>query len=82
MCERIDGKVGAVDTPIGRLPKEEDLDLAGLAIDEADLKELLRIDAVAWKVEPADIEKHCTQFGDRLPARLRFQLDDLRRRLG
>ena len=51
MCERIDGKVGAVETPIGLMPKEGDLDLTGLAIPAADLKELLRVDADAWKAE-------------------------------
>jgi phosphoenolpyruvate carboxykinase (GTP) len=82
MCERIDGKVGAIETPIGLIPREGDLDLAGLAIDAADLKELLRIDPAAWKAEVADIENHFGQFGGRLPARLRKQLDDLRKRLG
>jgi phosphoenolpyruvate carboxykinase (GTP) len=82
MCERVEGKVGAVETPIGLMPKEGDLDLTGLAIPPADLKELFRINADAWKAEVTDIEKHFGQFGDRLPARLRKQLDDLRRRLG
>jgi len=82
MCERIEGKVGAVETPIGFMPKEGDLDLTGLAIPGADLRELLRVDPSAWKAEAADIERHFGQFGDRLPARLRKQLDDLRRRLG
>jgi phosphoenolpyruvate carboxykinase (GTP) len=82
MCERIDGKVGAVETPIGLMPKEGDLDLTGLSIPPADLKELLRVDPSAWKAEAADIERHFGQFGNRLPARLRKQLDDLRSRLG
>ncbi len=82
MCERIDGTVGAVETPIGLMPKEGDLDVAGLKIDPADLKELMRVDPAAWKAEAADIERHFGQFGDRLPARLRKQLDDLRQRLG
>ena len=82
MCERVEGKVGAVETPIGLMPKEGDLDLTGLAIPAADLKELLRVDVDAWKAELADIEKHFAQFGDRLPERLRKQLDAQRKRLG
>jgi phosphoenolpyruvate carboxykinase (GTP) len=82
MCERIEGTVGAVETPIGLMPREEDLDLSGLGIPAADLKELLRVDITAWKTELSDIEKHFAQFGDRLPQRLRKQLDDLRRRIG
>jgi phosphoenolpyruvate carboxykinase (GTP) len=82
MCERIDGKVGAVETPIGLIPREEDLDLTGLAVPAADLRELFRVDPSAWKAEAADISQHFGQFGDRLPTRLRKQLDDLIRRLG
>jgi phosphoenolpyruvate carboxykinase (GTP) len=82
MCQRVDGTVGAIETPIGLMPKEGDLDLTGLSIAAADLKELFRVDPAAWKAELADIEKHFGQFGDRLPVRLRKQLDDLRKRLG
>ena len=82
MCERVDGKAGAVETPIGLMPKEGDLDLTGLAVSAADLKELLRVDANAWKNELSDIEKHFGQFGNRLPERLRKQLNDLGKRLG
>ncbi len=82
MCDRIEGKVGAVETPIGLMPREGDIDLAGLAVTAADLGELQRVDANAWKTELADIEKHFARFGDRLPQRLRKQLDDLGRRLG
>jgi phosphoenolpyruvate carboxykinase (GTP) len=64
------------------MPREGDLDLAGLAVSAADLKELLRVDRDAWTVELSDIKKNFSQFGDRLPERLRKQLDDLRRRLG
>jgi len=82
MCERIDGNVGAVETPIGLMPRAGDLDLAGLDVPAADLKELLRVDAEAWRAEVSDIERHFTRFGDRLPERLRKQLGDLGKRLG
>lgn len=82
MCERVDGKVGAVETPIGLMPKEGDLDLTGMDIPDADFRELFRVDPSAWKAEAADIERHFGQFGNRFPARLRKQLEDLRKRLG
>jgi phosphoenolpyruvate carboxykinase (GTP) len=82
MCQRIEGEVGAVETPIGLMPREGDLDLAGVAISAADLKELLRVDRDAWRAEVTDIEKSFAQFGDRLPGRLRKQLADLGTRLG
>ena len=82
MCERVEGKIGALETPIGFMPAKGDLDLAGLAVSPTDLKELFRVDPSAWKAEAADIERHFARFGDRLPGRLRKQLDDLRKRLG
>jgi len=82
MCARVDGKVGAVETPIGLLPRPEDLDLRGLDVPPEDLRELLRVDVDAWRAEIPDIERHLAQFGDRLPQRLREQLWQLQARLG
>ena len=82
MCQRLEGEVGAVETPIGLMPRQEDLDLTGLAQSAVDLQELLRVDREAWKGEVADIERSFAQFGDRLPERLRHQLAELGRRLG
>ncbi len=82
MCERIEGRVGARDTQIGLLPKDGDLDLSGLDISAENMKELMRVDAEAWSAEVPDIEKHFARFGERLPERLRRQLEELRARLG
>lgn len=82
MCERIEGKVSAKTTPIGLLPKEGDLDLAGLDITKANMEELMKIDLNAWKEEVPDIERHFAKFGARLPERLVVQLNELKKRLG
>ncbi len=82
MCERVDGKATARQTPIGLLPDESNLDLTGLNLPGENIQELLRVDPDVWRLEVADIEKHFAQFGTRLPARLRNQLDELKRRLG
>ena len=82
MCERVEGKVGTVDTPIGKLPKEGDLDLTGLDISKENMQELMAVDKAAWKAEMPDIEKHYARFGDRLPGKLRDQLAELAKRLG
>jgi phosphoenolpyruvate carboxykinase (GTP) len=81
MCERVDGKVGAKKTPIGLVPEEGDLDISGLDISAEDMKELMSVDSEAWKAELPDIENHFAIFGDRLPGRLRKQLDEYRERL-
>jgi len=82
MCERIEGKAKAVKTPIGLLPTADGLDMRGLNISEQDIEELLSVDMKAWKVEIPNIEKHFAQFGDRLPERLKKQLEALKERLG
>ena len=82
MCDRVSGKVGARETPIGLLPQEGDLDLTGLSIPAQDLAELMRVDVPACKAEVPDVEKHFNRFGDRLPARLSAQLKLLVQRLG
>jgi phosphoenolpyruvate carboxykinase (GTP) len=82
MCERVDGKVGAQETPIGLLPDEGDIDLSGLDISPDDMKELMSVDTDAWKADIPDIENHFAKFGDRLPERLKKQLQEFRKRLG
>ncbi|UCG38999.1 MAG: phosphoenolpyruvate carboxykinase (GTP) [bacterium] len=81
MCDRVDGRVGAIKTPIGLMPEKGDLDLSGLSIPEADLEELFFIDKDSWRREIPDIHAYFEQFGDRLPDRLRGQLRALDERL-
>lgn len=83
ICARLEGEVDAVASPVGLLPRPEDLDLTGL--DErwhAHLSALLTVDAAALKAELPDLEKHFARFGDRLPQKMREQLDALKARLG
>ena len=82
MCERIDGKVGGRETSIGYVPSAEDLDLTGLDVPDEFMQELLRVDTEGWKAELPGIDKFFASFGDRLPDRLRKQLEALRERLG
>lgn len=81
MCERIESKVSARQTPIGLLPNESDLDLKGLKIPQENLEELLKVDIDAWRAEIPNLEAHFAQFGDRLPQRMKKQLDELKERL-
>ena len=82
MCERIDGKVGAAETPIGLIPKPGDLDLSGLSVSPQDMEELLRVDPHSWKKELSGAEAFFGQFGNRLPKRLKAQQEEFKKRLG
>ena len=46
------------------------------------MKALMNIDLKEWKAEIPDIENHFKLFGNRLPERLRKQLEEMRKRLG
>jgi len=81
MCDRVDGKIGAKETPIGLMPEDGDLDLAGLDISSENVKALMEADPTEWRAEVSDIEKHFSVFGNRLPARLTKQLEELKKRL-
>jgi len=82
MCDRVDGRVSAQESPIGLMPNDGDLDLTGLTINPDDMKELMSVKADAWKAELPDIEAHFATFGIRLPRKLKEQLAALARRLG
>jgi phosphoenolpyruvate carboxykinase (GTP) len=81
VCDRIEANIKAVPTPIGNLPKLEDLDTTGLDICCNDMKDLLSVDAEGWKNELADISQYYEKFGDRLPEALKKELESLRSRL-
>jgi phosphoenolpyruvate carboxykinase (GTP) len=79
--ERCNGSIDAVETPIGRLPIQSDLNIEGLEIDSRILAELLVGDASAWRDEVALIEEHFASFGDRLPDVLQSHLSRLKTQL-
>ena len=82
MLDRCEGKVDAVETPIGYVPKAEDINIEGLSDITLDvLKGLLEIDNDLWLEDVKGVEELYDQIGERVPAELRKQLADLRARL-
>jgi phosphoenolpyruvate carboxykinase (GTP) len=75
--ERVDGTAEAIDTPIGRLPTKEALDLSGLEVDDGDLDEILSVDHRGWREAIPQIREHYAQFGDKLPGELVTAVDKL-----
>jgi len=82
MCQRVEGKIGAKETPIGNMPLDGDLDLSGLDISAEDFAELMEVDIEAFKRDVADAEAYLAKFGDKVPPRLVAQLEALKSRLG
>ncbi|MET4002068.1 MULTISPECIES: phosphoenolpyruvate carboxykinase (GTP) [Arthrobacter] len=80
IIERIEGKAAAVETPIGFVPAEGALDLAGLEVSDADIADALKVDAAEWKEELAGIDEWYARFGDSLPAEMAAELEGLKQR--
>jgi phosphoenolpyruvate carboxykinase (GTP) len=82
MIDRIKGKGGAVETPIGLVPTPEGLPMDGLDLPRATLEELLKVDRDEWAEEVPAIRAFFDRFGARLPAEMSRSLDALAHRLG
>jgi len=80
--ERCDGKADAVDTPIGKVPPEGAIDVSGVKVSPADMKELTSVDKEGWKAEIPMIKEHFAIFGSKLPKALNDELASLEKRLG
>jgi phosphoenolpyruvate carboxykinase (GTP) len=81
MIERVKGRAGATETPVGLVPTPDALNLDGLSIPRADLDTLLRVDRDEWAEEVPEIRAFFDRFGERLPAELRHSLDALAQQL-
>jgi phosphoenolpyruvate carboxykinase (GTP) len=79
--DRIDGKAAAIDTPIGRVPTPEALDIEGLNLTSDELASALAVNVEEWKNEIPAIEEWFEKIGSALPTSLRDELESLRLRL-
>ncbi|KAG0365902.1 hypothetical protein BGZ54_006069 [Gamsiella multidivaricata] len=70
-------------TPIGYVPKPESLDLQGIEkqVEGGVMEKLLEVDAKTYLSEIGKAREYFRRFGDRFPARLTKELDDLESRL-
>jgi phosphoenolpyruvate carboxykinase (GTP) len=81
IMDRCMNTAGSKRTPIGYVPKAQDLDLAGLNIPEETMEKLLSIDKNDWLEEIRDIEAFFKTFGSAMPQEMYSQLESLAERL-
>lgn len=81
ILDRCDGKVDAVETAIGYLPKAEDLDVSGLDLSDEVMAELLSVDKEAWLDDVENQKEFFAPLGDRMPAELIEEQKNLEKRL-
>ncbi len=78
---RVDGKAGAVESPIGLLPDTEHLDVDGLDISGDELAQLLVVETEGWQREVAEIRNYLEGFEGRTPEQLEKSLGETESRL-
>lgn len=80
ICDRIDGKDIAEESPVGLVPKNNTVDIEGLG--ELNMKELMSVPTDYWLEQLDDVSKYYEeQFGDDLPQELWDELNAFRTRL-
>jgi phosphoenolpyruvate carboxykinase (GTP) len=79
---RCDGESEVVDSPIGLLPAEGELNTEGLDVSAEAVHELLSVENEALRAQLPQVEEHLARFGGDLPDEVQNQLEDLKRRLG
>ncbi len=77
VIDRVQGKGGATETPIGLVPTEAALDWEGLGLTAAERQALLAVDRGEWAAEVPEIRAFFERFGRRLPAELGRSLSAL-----
>jgi phosphoenolpyruvate carboxykinase (GTP) len=82
IIERLEGRAAAMETPIGRVPTAEALDVDGLGLTSDELQQCLQVDPDEWRAEIPAITEWFDKFGDKLPTLLWAELDGLKTRLG
>jgi phosphoenolpyruvate carboxykinase (GTP) len=70
MIDRVEGRAGAAETPVGRLPLAEELDLDGLELSQEARDVLFGFDLDGWRAEFDAIGNYLGEYGDRMPAAL------------
>jgi phosphoenolpyruvate carboxykinase (GTP) len=82
VLDRCTGRIGAEDSPIGRLPRPADLNTAGLTLGDEARAALSSVDPGVWRKELAEVRDYLGRYGSRLPAALLAELKTTEQRLG
>jgi phosphoenolpyruvate carboxykinase (GTP) len=73
VVERVNGKAFAVESPLGWMPRYEDMDWAGMEnFSREDFLKLMSVDREAWKKEVLSHEELFSKLYDKLPKEFLF----------
>jgi len=81
IVDRVRGRAYAVESPLGWMPRHDDLHWQGLDYDPKKFHELMVVSREAGRHEAVAHEEHFDRFYDRLPKELLYKRELLRSRL-
>jgi len=81
VLDRCNNRIEAEKTPIGYLPKAQDIDMTGIDLPKGVMEKLLFIDKKDWQEELKGIKKFFQQFKKDLPQELWQEYEELQKRL-
>ena len=67
IVKRLSGEIGGVDSPVGVLPRRDDVNTHGLSVSDADLTELLTVDHAVIEEDAISAQSVLEFAGDRTP---------------
>jgi phosphoenolpyruvate carboxykinase (GTP) len=67
IIDRVRGKTSAIESPLGWMPRYDDIDLSGLNLTKEQFNKLMEVDREAWKQEILSHEELFEKLYDRLP---------------
>ncbi len=73
IVDRVNGKVGAWQSPFGLVPSYEDFNWSGMSFSPEQFMHLTEVSREAGLAEVADLKVYFEQFGDHLPADIEAQ---------
>jgi phosphoenolpyruvate carboxykinase (GTP) len=77
----VNSKTPAIDTPIGFVPATNTINISGLDLSTESMEELCSIDTQEWLGDLKKTREFLNNFGERLPAGIVRQADQLQARL-
>ena len=81
ILDRSHGKVGAVETLAGFVPRQEDLNMSGVAISHDTVREAMRVDLAEWEAELVSQQEWFGKLGKTLPRPLALERELLLERV-
>ena len=81
ILKRVEGEGEAAESPIGKIPTKEALNLKNLDLSDETFNEMFKIDRTEWKNEAEGHIDYLTQFNDHLPNELITENQNLKKRL-